>query len=276
MCFGPQRRALFRHLNFRKWPEHSVFCTFWLRNVLRATTACTFSTSQPLKVLQSWNALYILTSKCASRHNGVHFFDIAASTRAPKLRRFVHFDFEICFAHFRATAACNFASLIWPHGSALAALASLLVDPPGHKSLEKHSISRLFYLFTHLRLLSSDFSLFWSSFFCSSLLWPFPPLFFHLSILSEVWPLNFLRRRLCKNHHYHPSSSIIVHYPCRSDHFLGNPGFSVAVVVTCSSLCGHWGLRAKCLSCFNHVLEGTLHTMQVWPWLSITVWHVKK
>ena len=40
MCFAPQRRALFRHLNFQKWSEHGVLCTFWLRNVLRATTAC--------------------------------------------------------------------------------------------------------------------------------------------------------------------------------------------------------------------------------------------
>ena len=46
ICFAAQRRALFRHLNFRKWSEAGVFCTFWLRNVLRATTACTFSTSQ--------------------------------------------------------------------------------------------------------------------------------------------------------------------------------------------------------------------------------------
>ena len=46
MCFAPQRRALFRHLNFQKWSEAGVFCAFWLRNVLRATTACTFSTSQ--------------------------------------------------------------------------------------------------------------------------------------------------------------------------------------------------------------------------------------
>ena len=38
-----KRRALFRHLNFQKWSEHVVFCTFWLRNVLRATTACNFS-----------------------------------------------------------------------------------------------------------------------------------------------------------------------------------------------------------------------------------------
>ena len=46
MCFAPQRRALFRHLNFQKWSGPGVFCTFWLRHVLRATTACTFSTSQ--------------------------------------------------------------------------------------------------------------------------------------------------------------------------------------------------------------------------------------
>ena len=64
MRFAPQRRALFRHLNFQKWSEHGVLCTFWLGHVLRATTAC------------------------------------------------------------------NFSSLIWPAGSAPAALASLLFDPP--------------------------------------------------------------------------------------------------------------------------------------------------
>ena len=44
--------------------------------MLRDTAACTFSTSQLPKVVRSWCALYILTWKCASRHNGVHFFDI--------------------------------------------------------------------------------------------------------------------------------------------------------------------------------------------------------
>ena len=43
MSFAPQRRAFFRHLNFQKWSENGVFCTFWLGNVLRATTACNFS-----------------------------------------------------------------------------------------------------------------------------------------------------------------------------------------------------------------------------------------
>ena len=74
MCFAPQRRALFRHLNFQKWSGPEVFCAFSLGNVLRATTACTFSTSQLQKVVRTWCALYILTCKCASRHNGVHFF----------------------------------------------------------------------------------------------------------------------------------------------------------------------------------------------------------
>ena len=106
MCFAPQRRALFRQLNFQKWSEPGVFCTFWLRNVFRATPACTFSTSQLPKVLQSWGALYILTSKCASRHTGVHFFDISTSKSAPKLRCFVHFDFEMCFAPQRR-AICH-------------------------------------------------------------------------------------------------------------------------------------------------------------------------
>ena len=74
MCFAPQWRALFRHRNFQKWSDNGVLCTFWLRNVLCATTACTFSTSQLPKVVRSWCVLYILTSKCASRHNGVQFF----------------------------------------------------------------------------------------------------------------------------------------------------------------------------------------------------------
>ena len=61
----PQRRALFRHLNFQKWSGPGVLCAFSLRNVLRATMPCTFSTSQLPKVL--------------------------------RMVCFVHFDFEMCF-----------------------------------------------------------------------------------------------------------------------------------------------------------------------------------
>ena len=51
------------------------------------------TTSEPPKVVRTWCVSYILTSKCASRHNGVHFFDIMVD-----LVCFVHFDFEMCFA----------------------------------------------------------------------------------------------------------------------------------------------------------------------------------
>ena len=50
-CFAPQPRTLFEHLNVQKCSECSVFCTFWLGNVIRATTAYTFSTPQLPKVV---------------------------------------------------------------------------------------------------------------------------------------------------------------------------------------------------------------------------------
>ena len=62
-----------------------------------STTACTFSTSQLPKVVRGCGVLYILTWKCASRHNGVHFFDIGTSKSGPTLVCFAHFDFKMCF-----------------------------------------------------------------------------------------------------------------------------------------------------------------------------------
>ena len=66
--------------------------------MLRATTACTFSTSQLPKVVRTWCVLYILTWTCASRHNGVHFFYISTAKSGPHLVCLVHFDLEMCFA----------------------------------------------------------------------------------------------------------------------------------------------------------------------------------
>ena len=103
MCFAPQRRALFQHCNFQKWSEPLVFCTFWLGNVLRATTAC------------------------------------------------------------------NFSSLIWPAGSAPAALASLLFDPPEPQIIGK---TQCFATFLPFRASAS-------SFFWSFLFWLFSPLLFN-------------------------------------------------------------------------------------------------
>ena len=138
MCFSPQWRAIFRHQNFKKWSKHAVFCTFWLPNVLFATAACNFSTSELQKVLPDCQFFNIFTSKCAFCHSGVQFFDIRTSKSGPNMRCFVHFDFQMCFspqrrAIFRhqnfkkwskhavfctfwlsnvlfATAACNFST----------------------------------------------------------------------------------------------------------------------------------------------------------------------
>ena len=98
MCFPPQLRALFRHLNLQKWPEPLVLRAFSLRNVLRATMACTFSTSQLPTVVRTPSLLCIFTSKRASRHNSVHFFDIATSKSGPTLKCFARFDLQMCFA----------------------------------------------------------------------------------------------------------------------------------------------------------------------------------
>jgi len=55
------------------------------------------TTSERPKVLRTRQFFALLTSKCASRHNGVHFSDIATSKSGPELVCFVHFDFEMCF-----------------------------------------------------------------------------------------------------------------------------------------------------------------------------------
>ena len=189
MCFAPQRRALFRHLNLQKWREHVVFCTFWLGNVLCATTAYTFSTSQLPKVVREWCVLYIFTSKCASRHNAVHFSNISTSKSGPNPSVFFNtFYFQMCFApqrralfqhlnfqkwsdpevlctfslrnRLRATTACNFSSLISPDVSAPAALASLLFNPPEPQNHEK---TQCFATFLPFRAPTSSF--FWSFLF---------------------------------------------------------------------------------------------------------------
>ena len=116
MCFSPQRRAIFRHHNFKKRSETVSFLAFWLVKVLFATAACNFSTSELQKVLRDrqffftfWlvNVLFataacnfstselqqvvrdrqfsnILTSKFVFRHSGVQFFDIRTSKSTPR------------------------------------------------------------------------------------------------------------------------------------------------------------------------------------------------
>ena len=151
--------------------------------MLRATTACTFSTSQLPKVVRSWCVLYILTSKCASRHNGVHFFDISTSKSGPKLVCFVHFDFEMCFAPQRRAIFHLSSGQLAPHPPPQRAHFSTLRSP---KSL-KNTAFRDFPTFSRICiffLLTLFLLLFSLLIFLFSL--PLPCSAFHLSILSEI------------------------------------------------------------------------------------------
>ena len=74
MCFSPQRRAIFADRDLQNGSGAEGFCTFWRTNVLRATAACNFWTSQLPKWLRECGVLHILTFKCAFRHSRVPFF----------------------------------------------------------------------------------------------------------------------------------------------------------------------------------------------------------
>ena len=54
------------------------------------------TTSVPSKVVRACGAFNVLTWKCASRHNGMHFLLISSSKSAPHLVCFVDFDLETC------------------------------------------------------------------------------------------------------------------------------------------------------------------------------------
>ena len=98
MCFSPQPRAIFEHRNCQNGSANVVFCAFWLANVLRATAACNFSTSNLQKVVRTRQFFNILTCKCAFRHSRVPFLNIATAKMAPRMWCFVHFDLQMCFA----------------------------------------------------------------------------------------------------------------------------------------------------------------------------------
>ena len=158
---------------------------------MRATTACTFSTSQLPKLVRTWCVLYILTSKCASsklskvlrrwgvltlftskcasRHNGGQFFIFYLTSRL-RTRHFREPTFRPSEPQNNVKTHC-FATSTFSRTCIFALLAVSFPDV--------------------LRLLSSPFWL--SPFWLSPCLSCFLDVLFHLSILSEVWPRNFLR-----------------------------------------------------------------------------------
>ena len=134
----------------------TVVRTWGVFNIL--TWTCASRHNGVSQVVREWCVFYILTWKCASRHSGVHFF-VSHPPRRLRTRRFSEPTFRPSTTHWKNTVFCDFATF------------------------SRACISYVFWLFLFSDLLSPS----------DSLLWLFPPLFFHLSILSEVWLLNFLR-----------------------------------------------------------------------------------
>ena len=181
MCFAPQRRALFRHLNCQKWSGAGVFCTFWLGNLLRATTACTFLTSQLPKVVRSWGVLYVLTWTCASRHNGVHRFDISTAKSGPRM------VFCTCSLRnvLRATTACNFSISRLASWLRTRRFSEPTFRPSGATNHLKNTVFRDFPTFSRiLFLLTLSLLLFFLLIFLSSNSFSSTLLSSNLSLLS--------------------------------------------------------------------------------------------
>ena len=185
MCFAPQRRAV-------------------------------FSTSEPPKVVRTPSVLHILTWKCASRHNGVHFFNISTAKSGPDLVCcFVHFDLQMCFAPQRRAlfqhlncqkwsengvfCTCSLRNVLHRHNGVqffITHLASWLrtrrfsqptFRPSGATNHWKNTVFRDFPTFSRICiffLLTLSLLLFFLLIFLFSL--PLPCSAFHLSILSEV------------------------------------------------------------------------------------------
>ena len=109
ICFAPQRRGLFRHRSFSKCSEADTFCTFWLRNVLRATTTCKFSSP-------------IWPSGSAPAASASLLFDSPGPQITGK-----HCESRLCylFAHLPLLSTHSFSSLIF----SLLLLSSLTLLP---------------------------------------------------------------------------------------------------------------------------------------------------
>jgi len=156
MCFAPQRRALFPHLNFKMCSELGVLCHFDLEMCFAPQRRALFP--------------HLNFKMCSEP--GV----------------LCHFDLDMCFAPQRRAIFHLSSGQLALHPLLWRAYFSTLRS---RKSLEKRNVSRLSDLFAHRDFLSSEtfsflifFLLLFSSLLFSSLTLPISA--FHLSILSEV------------------------------------------------------------------------------------------
>ena len=91
------------------------------------------------KSIQKWSgvgAFNILTSKCISYHNGVHFFRHRNFHKnGPDLACFVHFDLEMCFAPQCRALFRHLNSQKWPEREVLLAFHLQMCFVPQRRAI---------------------------------------------------------------------------------------------------------------------------------------------
>ena len=139
MCFAPQRGALFWQLNFQKCSDVDVFI-----------------------------------SKCASRHNRVHFFNSSTAKSVPTLKCFWHFDLETRFApqsrHFCTSQLPKLLRAWAATCLRTRRFSEPIFRPSGATEHCKTTVLGNF----------APYRAFWSSFY-----WLLPPMLLHLSISGK-------------------------------------------------------------------------------------------
>ena len=153
MCFAPQRRALFRHLNSKSGPIMVCFVHFDFEMCFAPQRRALFRHLNSKSVRQ-WCAGTAFDSKFASRYNGMQFF-ISHLASWLRTRRFSEPTFR----------------------------------PSGASNHWKNTVNRDFPTFSRICILLFFWLFLFSDLLSSTLLFslPLPSSAFHLSILSEVW-----------------------------------------------------------------------------------------
>ena len=134
------------------------------------------SASERPKMARTYPVFNFFTSKCASCHNGVHFFDVSTSKVASTQRCLVHFDFQTRFWPQRHTLLRHLNFQKWSdveefcyiltskyvsrhNGVHFFIIFHLSFGNVGrhyfptlrnYKAVERRSVSRLSYFFAHL------------------------------------------------------------------------------------------------------------------------------
>ena len=200
-----------RALNVQTWSEHGVLLTFWPRNVLRVKNGVHFFDISTPKSGPSLVCFVHFDWKCASHHNGVQFF-ISHLANWLRTRRFSEPTFWPSGAtnqwkehnvlrlsylfrtwiFFLLRLYLFWSSFVIGH---LAGHARHISETRGRQHRRQRITCRqvnwnLNHKSTQWEA-SHRFDLLSSSLLFSSLTLPISA--FHLSILSEVWLLNFLQ-----------------------------------------------------------------------------------